>query len=81
MEQTNVKVDPEESLNIEEHIKPMILKALNKACCQRGASRLLGINVRTLRLWMLQYNIHRISKNKYGSEDKNTTFKPMSAAV
>jgi transcriptional regulator with PAS, ATPase and Fis domain len=53
-----------ESLNIESHILPMILKALNSSCCTKNAAKKLGITTRTLYRKKIQYDITREGKNK-----------------
>lgn len=47
----------EEILNIEYHVKRMIVKALNNTQTHEDAALLLGITVRTLYRYKAQYNV------------------------
>lgn len=47
----------EEILNIDYHVKRMVLKALNKCHSGVAASKLLGVSTRTLTRYKIQYGI------------------------
>lgn len=49
----------DEILNIDFHVKQMVLVALNTCCCHEGAARKLGIDVRTLHRKKKQYGIQK----------------------
>jgi hypothetical protein len=53
-----------EILNLEYHHKILIKKAINKTKNMREASKLLGLEQRTLYNWMKNLNIKR--EKKYG---------------
>ena len=49
-----------QTLNIRENIKPLVVKALNKADTVKGSAKLLGLpNERTLFNYMKEFNIKR----------------------
>lgn len=60
------------NLNIENHIKAMIIKALNTSCCRKCAANRLGIDIRTLERRQEQYGIRRNEKNKYVIQSSRT---------
>ena len=58
-----------EILNLEHNCKIMTVKALNKTTSLAKASELLGINEKTIHLWMKQYNI--VKRKVYIIKDEN----------
>ena len=55
----------EETLNIEAHIKPMLIKALNKYLIVELAAKALGIGIRTLQRYKHLYGIGRKKDGLY----------------
>ena len=66
---------PEKILNIDYHVRRMIVKALNLKPTYIEAAKVLGISIRTLYRKLDQYNIKKQKNGKYKAVEKKKIVK------